>query len=601
MREPAWGSHVPRQHYKGEVGEADPAREAGDLMYFMALATDYDGTLAEEGTVRPETLEALRRLKETGRKLLLVTGRELPDLKRVFPEIDLFDKVVVENGALLYSPDSGEETPIAPAPPPEFVERLRQKGVDDISVGRSIVATWEPHQAAALEAINELGLELEIIFNKGAVMVLPTGVNKATGLKAALKEMQLSFLNVVAVGDAENDHALLRMCGCGAAVANALPALKDTADFALEGARGEGVEELIAAMVERDYAFCTNQRHQVPVGEGENGSVEIGPPDVLLIAGSSSVGKSALASALSERLRERRFQFCVFDPAGDYEDLEGVVTVGNGSTTPTDSQVLEILANPDDNVVVSALGFEPKERPSFFAKLLPGLSALRARTGRPHWLIIDEAHHLVPAVRDGEPEPLSEGISGMIMITDHPDAFSPKALAAVTAVVALGSEARQAIESFCGAVGEAPPAGLDQVREDDELLFWRRATGTFVQRIRAEKPKQVLRRQTRKHAEGHLGEEASFYFRGPENRMNLRAHNLTIFLQIAEGIDEETWEHHLRAGDYSKWFGDRIGDQDFAQEVAGIEEDRSLSPAASRKRLAEAVRRRYTLPASGKD
>ncbi|WOS61403.1 HAD family hydrolase [Sinorhizobium fredii] len=567
-------------------------------MYFMALATDYDGTLAEDGIVRPETLEALKSLKETGRKLLLVTGRELPDLKRVFPEIDLFDKVVVENGALLYSPDSGEETPIAPAPPPEFVERLRQKGVDDISVGRSIVATWEPYQTAALEAINELGLELEIIFNKGAVMILPTGVNKATGLKAALKEMQLSFLNVVAVGDAENDHALLRMCGCGAAVANALPALKDTADFVLEGARGEGVEQLIAAIVERDYAFCTNQRHQVPVGEGENGPVEIGPPDVLLIAGSSSVGKSTLATALSERLRERRFQFCVFDPAGDYEDLEGVVTVGSGSTTPTESQVLEILANPDDNVVVNALGFE--ERPSFFAKLMPGLSALRARTGRPHWLIIDEAHHLMPAARDGALLELSDDISGMIIITDHPDAVSPKALAAVTAVVALGPKAREAVETFCGAVGEASPAGLEEFQES-EVLFWRRAPGAPVQRIRAEKPKQVLRRQTRKHAEGHLGEEASFYFRGPENRMNLRAHNMTIFLQIGEGIDEETWEHHLRAGDYSKWFGERIGDQDLAQEVARIEEDRSLSPAASRKRLAEAVRRRYTLPASGKD
>ncbi|ACP25714.1 putative phosphoglycolate phosphatase [Sinorhizobium fredii NGR234] len=568
-------------------------------MYFMALATDYDGTLAEDGMVRPETLDALKRLKQTGRKLLLVTGRELPDLKRVFPEIDLFDKVVVENGALLYSPDTGEETPIAPAPPREFVERLRQKGVDDISVGRSIVATWEPHQAAALEAINELGLELEIIFNKGAVMILPTGVNKATGLKAALKEMQLSFLNVVAVGDAENDHALLRMCGCGAAVANALPALKDTADFALEGARGEGVEELIVAMVERDYAFCTNQRHLVPVGESENGPVEIGPPDVLLIAGSSGVGKSMLATALSEHLRERRFQFCVFDPEGDYEDLEGAVTVGNGSTTPTDSQVLEILANPDDNVVVSALGFEPEERPSFFAKLMSGLSAQRARTGRPHWLIIDAVDHLMPAARDGAPLAPADDISGTIMITDHPDAASPGVLAAVTAVVALGPKAHEAIETFCRAVGEASPAGLEKFHEDEEVLFWRRAPGASVQRIRAEKPKQVRTRNARKYAEGHLGEEASFYFRGPEDKLNLRADNLTIFLQIAEGIDDETWEHHLRAGDYSKWFGESIGDPDLSQKAAGIEEDRSLSPAESRNKLAEAVRRRYIAAASG--
>nr|WP_273545329.1 HAD-IIB family hydrolase [Sinorhizobium medicae] len=99
----------------------------------MALATDYDGTLADYGAVRPETLEALKRFKETGRKLLLVTGRELPDLKSVFPEIGLFDKVVAENGALLFTPETGEERPLAPSPPPAFIERLKEKGPD---VGR---------------------------------------------------------------------------------------------------------------------------------------------------------------------------------------------------------------------------------------------------------------------------------------------------------------------------------------------------------------------------------------------------------------------------------------------------------------------------------
>ncbi|MCA1442755.1 HAD-IIB family hydrolase [Ensifer sp. IC4062] len=567
-------------------------------MYLMALATDYDGTLAEDGVVRQETLEALKRLKETGRKLLLVTGRELPDLKRVFPHTDLFDKVVVENGALLYSPDSEEEKPVAPAPPPEFIERLRQKGVDNISVGRSIVATWEPHQTAALEAINELGLELEIIFNKGAVMVLPTGVNKATGLKSALKEMQLSFLNVAAVGDAENDHALLRTAGCGAAVANALPALKDTADLVLAGARGEGVEELIAEIIARDHALCVSERHRIPIGEDVDGAAEIGPRDVLLIAGRSGSGKSTLVAALSERLQERHSQFCVFDAKGDYDGLEGTVSVGSSLVPPTGSEVVELLANPDDNVVINALGLEVEEYPEFFSELMPALSAFRARTGRPHWLIIDQAH-LAPASRDSASLALADDRSGMIMITVHPESVSPDVLAAVTAVVALGPTAREAIEAVCAAVGQAPPDGLDEPQARDEVLFWQCSSGAAVRRIRVEKPRQVRKRHTRKVAEGHLDEEASFYFRGPEQEMNLRAHNLTIFLQIAEGINDETWEHHLRGGDYSKWFGEGIGDAELAEEAAGIEEDRSLSPAESRDRIAEAVRRRYSAPASG--
>jgi predicted DNA-binding protein with PD1-like motif len=135
-------------------------------MYFIALATDYDGTLAHDGIVAEKTLAALERVKKSGRKLILVTGRELPDLKRVFPELGVFDKVVAENGVLIYTPASEEERAISPAP--KFVAKLKKRGIKPLSVGRSIVATWEPHQATVLEVIKELGLELEIIFNKGA-------------------------------------------------------------------------------------------------------------------------------------------------------------------------------------------------------------------------------------------------------------------------------------------------------------------------------------------------------------------------------------------------------------------------------------------------
>ena len=214
-------------------------------MYFLALATDYDGTLAHDGVVDPDTVAAIRRLKNSGRRLILVTGRELPDLQRAFPELAGCDLIVAENGALLYEPGTGRETVLAPAPPEAFVARLRERGVHPLSVGRSIVATWEPMQDVVLETIRELGLELQIVFNKGAVMVLPSGVNKASGLAAALVESGLSPHNVVGIGDAENDHAFLAMCGCSVAVANALDSVKAEADMVTRGARGDGVRELI--------------------------------------------------------------------------------------------------------------------------------------------------------------------------------------------------------------------------------------------------------------------------------------------------------------------------------------------------------------------
>ncbi|HEU0199075.1 MAG TPA: HAD family hydrolase, partial [Burkholderiaceae bacterium] len=178
-------------------------------MRYQVLAVDYDGTLAERGAVSPATVAALDRLTATGRKLVLVTGRQLDDLLGVFPEIELCDRVVAENGALLYCPATRERTPLGPPPPPEFIRALRKRGVAPLAAGASIVATEQPHESTVLEAIRDLGLELQVIFNKGAVMVLPASVNKATGLAAALDELGLSARNVAAIGDAENDHALL--------------------------------------------------------------------------------------------------------------------------------------------------------------------------------------------------------------------------------------------------------------------------------------------------------------------------------------------------------------------------------------------------------
>ena len=107
------------------------------------------------------------------------------------------------------------------------------------------MATWEPHEAAVIETIRDMGLELQVIFNKGAVMILPSGVNKATGLHSALRRLQIAPDNVIGVGDAENDHALLAACGLAVAVSNALPSLKEKAHIVTVADHGDGVVELI--------------------------------------------------------------------------------------------------------------------------------------------------------------------------------------------------------------------------------------------------------------------------------------------------------------------------------------------------------------------
>lgn len=249
-----------RPEVASSSSESEESEERDDVGY-AAIATDYDGTLADDGKVSPDTLAALRRAREAGRKLLLVTGRELDDLMTTFTELDVFDAVIAENGALLYTPcPHPRERPLATPPPPEFERTLLERGVGPISCGRIIVATWEPHQQVVLETIRELGLELELIFNKGAVMVLPSGVNKASGLLAALAELDVDPSRVVGVGDGENDHSLLAASGLGVAVANAVPALKKRADLVTLLPRGAGVVEVVDRMLADDLAQARRAR-----------------------------------------------------------------------------------------------------------------------------------------------------------------------------------------------------------------------------------------------------------------------------------------------------------------------------------------------------
>jgi hypothetical protein len=232
-------------------------------MQYHALAVDYDGTLASDGVVQPDTVAALERFRRSGRRLILVTGRIIEQLTHVFPQLALCDLVVADNGGLLYDPSTGEKQKLAVPPPREFIEELARRGVPQLEIGDIIVATWEPHETTVLEVIRDLGLELQIIFNKGAVMILPSGVNKATGLRAALNRLGLSHLNVVGVGDAENDEAFLKLCDISAAVDNALDVVKKQVSIVTRGSRGAGVVEIIDQLLADDFeAFCAQRKQQ---------------------------------------------------------------------------------------------------------------------------------------------------------------------------------------------------------------------------------------------------------------------------------------------------------------------------------------------------
>jgi hydroxymethylpyrimidine pyrophosphatase-like HAD family hydrolase/energy-coupling factor transporter ATP-binding protein EcfA2 len=573
-------------------------------MRYVALATDFDGTLALHGRVAESTIDALRMVVNTGRRLLLVTGRELEDLRAVFAELELFDWLVVENGAVLHRPATGETRVLSAPPPPALVAELRRRNVTPLAVGEAIVATWEPNESVVLDVIRDLGLELQVIFNKGAVMVLPASANKATGTMEALKLSGLSPHNLVAIGDAENDHALLDLAECSAAVANAVPMLKQRADFVTKGSHGAGVEELIERLIENDLdeAGCRREERLLVLGTREDGSrVTLEPMGHnVLIAGSSGSGKSTLATSLLEQLTSHAYQCCVIDPEGDYGDLPEAIVLGSAKQAPERNAIASALEQPATTLVVNLLGVKLADRPQFSAGLLLVLQEMRARTGRPHWVLVDEAHHLLPSDWRPAPEIMAEGLHSMVFVTVHPEHLAPIVLAKVDVAAAVGDQPHARLEpvaeAWCAAVGPDEGAAL----QSGDALIWFRDGNEAPFEIHLQRGTIERQRHLRKYAEGELGEDRNFYYRGPHGRLNLRAQNLVLFVQIADGVDDETWQHHLRSGDYSQWIRESIKDEDLAAVVQAVEDDAErLDPRASRAAIRRAIEQRYTLPVSG--
>ena len=401
---------------------------------------------------------------------------------------------------------------------------------------------------------------------------------------------------MVAVGDAENDHAFLDTSEFSVAVANALPALKEHADWVTCGANGAGVGELIEELVANDLEPLEtgHQRRSLLLGTRNGGrEVRLSPrgPNVL-IGGPSGAGKSTVATSLLERLIDAEYQFCVIDPEGDYEGVEQTITLGRGGRSPMADEVVEVLAKPRQNVIVSLFGLPLAERPLFFLELLPRLHDLRTHTGRPHWLIVDEAHHLLPP--SWEPNLTAvESLQRTVFITVHPDQILPAALRSVGIVLAVGRAPGETFSLFSKPIQIAPPQWEAVDAEDGVAVLWPLAAGGKPYAVQIAPSRMEHQRHMRKYALGELPPDRSFYFRDPEGRLNLRAQNLQVFLQLAEGVDAETWMHHLRQGDYSCWFRLRIKDEQLARDAEKIERQADISADESRTRVRELIDRYY--------
>ncbi len=409
-------------------------------MRFVALAASFDGTLARDGRYDERCVDALRALAATGRKLILVTARELRELLEIFPSARVFDYIIAENGAILHEPATKHSEILAQAPSEMLLRELNRRGIVPLTVGSSIITTPLANEGAVRDAIDRLRLDCQLVTNDGRLIVLPADVSKASGVEEALRQLGVSAQNLVVIGDAQNDVALFRLAEHAVAVQNADAAIKACADRTTVGAYCEGFLELARDLMEGDLAYAQPKRRVVLGTLVDGRELTLAPYyDSLLICGPRGSGKAALCNELFEQLSTNGYQCCVIGAAADRRThgTPGLRVYGDASEAPRLTEVIAALEHPTTSVMLNLAALPIESRAVFAEALLVQLQALHDRAGRPHTIIIEDAQGLLQAAAvPGSATRLSE--MTRVYVTVDADRLRSELLEDVVTAIALG-------------------------------------------------------------------------------------------------------------------------------------------------------------------
>jgi hydroxymethylpyrimidine pyrophosphatase-like HAD family hydrolase len=544
---------------------------------FTVLALDYDGTIARDGVLDPDVRSAIADVRARGVTVLIVTGRILEDLRGVAGDLRFVDAVVGENGAVVAFPESGQSSALATAAPQALVDDLRRRRVP-IEVGHSVVEADATFAPELLTSIRALEIPYVLLFNRGRLMALPSGVNKASGLREALRTLRLSPHNAIAIGDAENDHDLLEVCELGVAVSWGSAVLQQKADEVLHGTSQRAVAAYIRRAAE-DTRLAPERvgRRRLTLGHDGHGkpvSLAVRGRN-LLVAGDPKSGKSWVAGLLCEQLIHHGYSVCVIDPEGDYSGLDalpGVVRIGGTSEGPTPHDLRTALRYPDVNVVIDLSQMHHVDKWSYVRSLLAGIAGIRRQHGIPHRIIVDEAHYLLH-----DPDALAYldlELDGYTLITYQPSKLQPELLSDIEAIVVTRlTDAREvnALAPWCADTAECHatlarlPIGqaaiLPRTEEAGGALTLVHLAARLTPHVRhREKYIDVPVASVRAFLLTRHGEPS-----GPQAR-TLREFVTLIVAQPLEALDR-----HLRKSDFSRWIADVFGDAALAAQIREVE------------------------------
>ena len=578
-------------------------------MKLSVIALDYDGTIARGDVLDQSVRESIAAARTRGIVVLLITGRILDELRRVAGALHFVDGVVAENGAVIHFPDSGRTSTVAPAVPEGFLAELRRRGVP-FTAGQCLVDANANEAPRLLDVIRTLELPLVLIFNRGRVMTSAQGVSKATGLHVMLETLRLSARNTVAIGDAENDHELLRLAEVGLAVEWGSKALQAAADLILSGSGPAAVGEYVRGLATTgNLPIPPRGRRRLLLGHVEDGrefSLAVRGRNVL-ITGDAKSGKSWVAGLLCEQLILHGYSVCAIDPEGDYSSLEalpGVTVLGREDAPPTPRDLLRALRYPDRSVVIDLSRLAHDEKRHYVRAVLPALNVLRRRTGLPHRILLDEAHYYL---HDADaPQLLDFERNGYTVVT-YCASRLPSALLANTEVMIvtcesnpLEMEALRARCAGCAGIEASRWTGLSHLKVGQAvaLPLTEETAGEFRLFTIAPRLTPHVRHQ-QKYVDVPVSSHREFVFTANGDSGH-KARTLRQFVAEIESTPPARLSGYMIRGDFSRWIGDVFGDHALAAELRALEERyRSGSRDETVRELAGAVRGRYDLSEDG--
>jgi len=548
------------------------------MAFFKVAALDLDGTLTSEGRLSPEAVEAIDQSRQAGLVVVLVTGRIGEELKAEFPEIvDHVDGLVLENGAVAVI--DGKAHRLSPPVDDALDDALAHRGVP-FRRGEVLVAADGEHAATVLELSGQLGLDCQLVRNRSALMVLPAGVTKGSGLRELLKEMDLSPHNTIAVGDAENDLSMFGVVEIGAAVANALPSVQGRADLVLVHEDGAGVAELLAGPYLSGARRWCPPRHWVDIGSYDDGTPTQVPGSQarVLVTGAAGSGKSYLVGLLAERWIESGYCVLAIDPEGDHvelRDLGRVQVIDAGRYLPEPSELVNSLRHPDISIVVDMSGLAEAIKIDYMHRLRATAEAHREEHGFPHWVIYDEAHLLGS---DKDAHWVRRG--GYLLSSFAPASLPAEEIDSTDVLLELPEV-------------DSPSEVASRIGPRATIRFGFAEARPFT--VASRRTMHVRHRH--KYADVALPRERRFYFRAADGQPPQSAGTMNEFSTAIKHLDPQGLQHHLERGDFSRWLASTIADKDLAAQVVAWEDELLAHRAADleriRQRLIQAVQERY--------